>query len=207
MIWPRPATKDHTVALLPLPPLGWEGEWKGKGRRVGIRAEQQTKSTVTTIIKIRRIYSTNSEMHRAAPTAWCPALPSRDSLPPGELPPSEHRMTSHGIEYPICLASMGQTVSPPGFLWKLTLSWLNPGQPPLCLSTISYSVSLYFCASLSTSFLTFWLMFYSIQSQIKNSHIFYINKQQNRTEHHRLSFFWHKYKKNLIAVNSKEHEW
>ena len=29
------ATKDHTVALLPLPPLGWGGEWKEKGKTHG----------------------------------------------------------------------------------------------------------------------------------------------------------------------------
>jgi len=34
------ATKDHTVTLLPFPPLGWGGEWKEEGKNswVGIRA-------------------------------------------------------------------------------------------------------------------------------------------------------------------------
>jgi len=29
---PWPAAKDHSVALLPLPPLEWGGEWKEKGK-------------------------------------------------------------------------------------------------------------------------------------------------------------------------------
>jgi len=57
----------------------WDGEEngkKGKKLEVGIRAvltEQQRKQTVTTIILVRRIYKTNSEMHRATLTARCPA--------------------------------------------------------------------------------------------------------------------------------------
>jgi len=75
---PWSATKGHAVALLPLAPLGREGEWKGKGKKpVGqdkdSLTEQQAKLTVTTTILIRRIYKTNSEMHRATLTAWCPA--------------------------------------------------------------------------------------------------------------------------------------
>jgi len=31
-VWPWPATQGHTVALSPLPPLGWGGEWKEKGK-------------------------------------------------------------------------------------------------------------------------------------------------------------------------------
>jgi len=41
VVWPWPATKDHVVALLPVPLLGWGGEWKekkGKKSWVGIRA-------------------------------------------------------------------------------------------------------------------------------------------------------------------------
>jgi len=32
MVWPWPATKDHTVTPLPLSPLGWGGEWEEKGK-------------------------------------------------------------------------------------------------------------------------------------------------------------------------------
>jgi len=39
-VWLWLATKGRTVALLPLPSLGWGGEWKDKGKNswVGIRA-------------------------------------------------------------------------------------------------------------------------------------------------------------------------
>lgn len=65
--------------------------------------------------------------------------------------------------------------------------------PPLCFPTIYHlpSVFFYFCSSLSTGFLTCWLMFYSIHSWIRNSHVFCINKQQNNKEHsttHVISF-------------------
>jgi len=32
VVWPWLATKGHKVTLSPLPPLGWEGEWKEKGK-------------------------------------------------------------------------------------------------------------------------------------------------------------------------------
>jgi len=40
MIWPWLATKNDVVALSPLPPLGWGGEQKKKGKNswVGVRA-------------------------------------------------------------------------------------------------------------------------------------------------------------------------
>jgi len=82
------ATKDHTLALLTLPPLGWGGEWKEKGKKLlvgdkGSLTEQQTKQTVATIILIWRIYKTNSGMHRATLTVRCP-VPSgaATNLPP-----------------------------------------------------------------------------------------------------------------------------
>jgi len=41
-------------------------------------------------------------------------LPSHEKLPPSQLPHPEPSMTAHGIEYLVCLASLGQ------------LSWLCP---------------------------------------------------------------------------------
>jgi len=34
-VWPWPATKGHMVALSPLTPPGWGGEWKEKGKTCG----------------------------------------------------------------------------------------------------------------------------------------------------------------------------
>jgi len=64
------------VALLPLPLLGWEGERKEKrqklvGQDKGSLTEQQTKGTVTTTIRIKKIHNTNSRMRRATLTACC----------------------------------------------------------------------------------------------------------------------------------------
>jgi len=44
---PWPGTKDHAVTLSPLPPLGWGGEWKEKGKKLmdwdkGSLTEQQS---------------------------------------------------------------------------------------------------------------------------------------------------------------------
>jgi len=36
IVWPWLATKDHAVALSPLPLLGWGGEWKEKGKTRGL---------------------------------------------------------------------------------------------------------------------------------------------------------------------------
>jgi len=47
-VWPWLATKGHEIALLPLLPLGWGGEWKEKAKKLvdldrGSLTEQQTK--------------------------------------------------------------------------------------------------------------------------------------------------------------------
>ena len=134
LVWPWPATKGHTVALFPLPPLGWGGEWKETGKKLvdrdkGSLSEQQTKWTATTTILIIRIHKTNSEMHRATLNTRCPAhFQAATALSPGQLPHPEPSMMVHGIEYPVLFGSACLVVSPPGFWWKLTLSWLNPGQ-------------------------------------------------------------------------------
>jgi len=78
VVWLWPAIQGHAVALLPLPHWGGEENGKKKAKLVGwdkgSLTEQQRKRTVTTIILIRRIYKTNSGMHRASLTARCPAL-------------------------------------------------------------------------------------------------------------------------------------
>jgi len=35
VVCPWPATRDHTVTLSSLPLLGWEEEWKEKGKTLG----------------------------------------------------------------------------------------------------------------------------------------------------------------------------
>ena len=83
------------------------------GRDKGSLTEQWTKWTVITIILIRRIYKTNSEMHRVTLTAQCPTC-SRATInfPPWPAPPSE---TQHMVL---------NTLS----LWPVWVSW--PGCVP-----------------------------------------------------------------------------
>jgi len=103
------------VVVSPLPPLGWGGEWKEKGKRLvgrdkGSLTEQQTKGTVTTMIQIRRIHKTSREMHRC---------PEPGLTPPHPLPLQPSR-TSYGIEYtPVC-------VSQPGCVSYCLLLKINP---------------------------------------------------------------------------------
>jgi len=37
MVWLWSETKGHVVALSPLPPLGWGGEWEEKDKTRGLR--------------------------------------------------------------------------------------------------------------------------------------------------------------------------
>ena len=68
-------------------------------------------------------------MHRATLTVWCPThSQARTNF---LLPRPEPSMTARGVEYPVLFGHFGSArpaVSPPGFWWKLTLSWPNPGQ-------------------------------------------------------------------------------
>jgi len=89
------------------------------GRVKGSLTQQQMKQTARTTIRIRRIYKTNSEMHRAALTTQCIAC-SRATInfPPTQLPHLEPGMTAHGIEHPVLFGrfeSACQAVSPHGF--------------------------------------------------------------------------------------------
>jgi len=36
-VLPWPAAKSHMIALLPLPPRGWGGEWEEKGKNWWVR--------------------------------------------------------------------------------------------------------------------------------------------------------------------------
>jgi len=75
----------------------------------GSLTAQQTKRTVTTIILIRRIYKSNSEMHWSTLNVQCPTRSwAAIHFPPRQLPHSEPSIKSHGIKYPVCLASSGQ---------------------------------------------------------------------------------------------------
>jgi len=149
VIWPWPAAKVHVVAVSPLPSLIWGGEWKEKGKKLMGRdkvslTKQQMKWTVTTIILIRRIYKTNSEMHRAALTTWHTACSwAMINFPPPSSP-TQHSAWWHTVLNTLFhLGSLGQPVSTPSFWWKLALSWPNSGQrvlwsPVMLKKKISY---------------------------------------------------------------------
>jgi len=112
--WFSPGCQQRTTWSLYCHSPHWGGEedWKKKtklmGQGKGSLTEQQRKRTVTTIL-IRTKYESN-RMHRA--TLSHHPMPSvvlsHDSPPLGHVPPLEPSMTSHGIEYLVCLASVGQ---------------------------------------------------------------------------------------------------
>jgi len=69
-------------------------------------------------------------MHRATLTAQCPVY--SQAATPWLCPAltQEPSMVGHGIKYPDLFGQFGsacRAVLPPGFWWKLTLSWPNPG--------------------------------------------------------------------------------
>ena len=116
----------------------------------GSLPEQQKRWTVTTTILIRRIHTTNSEMHRAALTAQGPsrswAVINSPPLCPSQLLPPEPSMVAHGIEYSVLFGQAGSarpTVSPPGYWWKLSLSWPNPGHKVSFIHTLKRFMCLY----------------------------------------------------------------
>jgi len=81
MSWFGPGQQQRATRSLYRPSPRWGGEENRKkkakliGRDKRSLTEQQTKQTVATTILIRKIYKTNSEMHRATLTAWCPVHP------------------------------------------------------------------------------------------------------------------------------------
>ena len=119
------------------PPTGVGEKWKEKdekfiGRDKDSLTEQHTKWTVATIILIRRIYKINYRMHRVFLTAWCPVLSGamvNFFPPPASSPPWNPAWWHRVLNTPGYFGqfgSAGLAVSPPD-LWKLTMSWLNPG--------------------------------------------------------------------------------
>jgi len=99
----------------------------------GSLTEHQTKGTVATTILIRRIYKTNSKMHRSALTPQCPS-----SLTPPPRPrassPTQNPAWCHMVSNtPFCLAILTQPAT--GFWWKSNLSWMNPGHHAILYST------------------------------------------------------------------------
>ena len=108
------------------------------GRDKGSLTEQQTKGTGTTTIQIRR-------KHKNEPHDPESRSPRQDQRPPSraasEFPlrrprtGTQHDSTWYGIPcsvWPGGFGSARPAVSLPGFWWKLTLSWPNPGRyPPL----------------------------------------------------------------------------
>jgi len=105
------------------------------GRDKGSLTEQQTKGTVTATIQVRGIHktkqNTESRSHHPPLRAPKPRVRSRRPAPP----PREPSMMAHGMEYPALFGQVGSArpvVPLPGFRWKLTRSWPNPGHhPPL----------------------------------------------------------------------------
>ena len=113
------------------------------GRDKGSLTEQQTKGTGATTIQIRRKHNTNHTTQRADVLNRRHTLLSRKWVSDGQLPPPpEPSMTAHGMEYPALFGQVGSarpTVPLPGFSWKLTLSWLNPGHRSIRSSWSSQS--------------------------------------------------------------------
>ena len=146
IVWLRPARKAPRSGSATPPPSGVRrrmerNRWKLVGRNKGSLTEQQTEGTVTTMIPISRIHKTkqqNAESnshHLLPPHAPEPRLTSHCPAPPQPEP----SMTAHGMEYPALFGQVGSArpaVFPPGFCWKLTLSWQNPGH---------YSIPLRLC--------------------------------------------------------------
>jgi len=102
------------------------GSGEGQFNRTANEAKSNDNNTDKKNIQNKQRIAQNNS-HRPVPCM----LPSRNKLPHGQLPHSAPRMTAHGIEYPVLFGQFGSAclaVSPPGFLWKLTLSWPNPGQ-------------------------------------------------------------------------------
>jgi len=136
------AAGNKSVTRPPLPPPGCGGEWKETGRKLvgqdkGSLTEQQTKGTGTTTIQKRGIHKTNQQnrARRTEPPSQTelplsPPEPRKSSRPPA--PPHRNPAWRHMVQNTrLCLARWGQParLCPfPGFRWKLTLSWPNPGQ-------------------------------------------------------------------------------
>ena len=110
-------------------------------RDKGSLTEQQTNGTVTATIQIRGIHNTNRTTHRAA------SATAHSRVGCSHHPVSPHRNSAwrHMVwNTLLCLARWGQPawLCPlPGFQWKLTLSWPNPGQIVMNTSKILFPTS------------------------------------------------------------------
>ena len=120
--------EPHDCSIAP-PPTG-VGRRMGRkrqklvGQDKGSLTEQQTKWTVTTTILISRVYKTNSKMHRAVLTTWCPAG-SRAMTP--FPPPRSPAGTQHGGTWYQTPCSVWPVwVSPPGWVPSWFLVKINP---------------------------------------------------------------------------------
>ena len=122
LVWPVDSNKGPRGRCVTSTPteVGRRTERKRQklvGRDKGGLTEQKMKPTITTMVLIRRICKIN---HRTAQSnSHCP-IPSALLNPwPAPLPlPS---VMAHSIEYPICLASLGQ----PAWLYPLPASGEN----------------------------------------------------------------------------------
>ena len=95
-------------SLLP-PAVGWEGQLEEKAKLEGwdkeSLTEQQMKRKVTTIILIKRIHKARNTQCDSF-TVPCPARFHASYPTLAAFPSYIVSMTSCGIEYPICLASL-----------------------------------------------------------------------------------------------------
>ena len=130
-----PGRQQRTTRSLycPSPRLGGEEIQKKKAKLVGLDkdslTEQQRKRTVATTILTERIHKTKG-IHSTAlspPDAQCSQATIH--FPPGRTPVStEHDGTCYRIPSLFGrFVSASPAMSPPDFLWKLTLSQPNPG--------------------------------------------------------------------------------
>jgi len=123
-VWPWLATKGPCC---PSPPWGGEENGKKKAKLVGqdkgSLTEQQIKKTVTTTILVRRIHKTNSKMHTASPTTWCPACPERPELKP---PPACQLPHRNPAWYQIPCSVWPVWLSPPSCVPSWLLVKVNP---------------------------------------------------------------------------------
>jgi len=126
--WYSPGQQQRNMQSLYCPSPRWGGEENQKkvaklmGQGKDSLTEWLRMLTVATTLLIRRVYKSKgihraTLSHRSVPNA----LPSHDSPPASQLPHSAPSMTAHGMEYPICLGSLGQ----PSLLCPLLASCEN----------------------------------------------------------------------------------
>jgi len=132
VVWPWPA-KNVPQGRSIAPPRAGVGRrmernrQKRVGQDKGSLTEQQTKGTGTTVILIKRIYKTNSKMHRATLTTQClvHSQVATPFSPPTQLTPRTG--TQHGSTwYRIPCSVWPVWVSPQGCVPSWLLVKINP---------------------------------------------------------------------------------